>query len=201
MPDPARTHIIDMLDSRYRAGNTDDPGYHARIYRIHKPLQDTLAGRVHHRDNNDGNNQSCNWIGDGEAQPGTYKTDKGGERGEAVDTRVLSIGDQWYAIDTPANSDFVLRERFVAYYTYQGGSHAEIQLRGDVAAGQFLDRFNCAGRSAGYNDQYYENASQVFRAIIAVGVALIGRSPGEDKGDPQCDGCECISCIMQRIGV
>src|SRR6266487_1314312 len=201
MSDPARAYVVDMLNAWYRAGDADNVGHHARVYRVHEPLEDALAGRVNNRDDDDGDEQSRDGVGDREAQPGAYQSDEGSKGGEAVDARVLPIGDQGDAVDAPADADLILRERFVAYDADQGGGHAEIELCGNVAAGQFLQRLNCSGDGASYDDQYDKYAGQVFGAIIAVGIALIGRSPGEDEGDPQCDGCEYVSRVVQCVGI
>src|SRR6266487_6113452 len=64
MPDPARAYVIDVLNARYGTGDVNDIGYHARVYRVQEPLEDTFTCRVNDGDDDDGDEQSRDGVGD-----------------------------------------------------------------------------------------------------------------------------------------
>ena len=113
---------------------------------------------------------------------------------------MLPIGDERDAVDALANRNFILRQQLVSGNANQGRRHTEIELGGHTATGQFLNRFHRTGYRAGDNHQHNEDACQVFRAIVAVGVAAIGRTVGDDERDPQRDRGEYITQVVQGIG-
>src|SRR5436190_14708819 len=113
---------------------------------------------------------------------------------------MLSIGDERDAVDTLADRDFVLRQHFVADDADSGGGHAEIELGWNLPAGELLDRFDGAGNGTGDDYQHDEDASQIFGAIVAVGVAMVGGSAREDESDPEGNGGEHVAAVVQCVG-
>src|SRR5437764_4875519 len=167
----AARRLADLIDDRWL-----DAIEHAGKYRLAR-LPDDLS-------NGDGDEQAHDRIRQRVAEPHPGGADEHREAGEAVDARVVAVGDQCGALDFAADLDADDRGYLIAGEADDRRSGNRREVADLLRMQKSLDRLVTRDHGTEGDDQHDDHARQVLDAPIAVRKALARLAARERERDP-----------------
>ncbi|MCC2626899.1 MAG: hypothetical protein K0S14_549 [Thermomicrobiales bacterium] len=138
--EPARPHLMDPLDALDVERGALDFGQDGRLDPVQHAQEDRAGGVLDDEEDRHRDHQPDERIEHWHADPDADRADEHGEGGKAIDSRVLSVGNEGRRPDLLANPDTKNGHRFVPYEADDSCSGDPPQVGNGLWIDQLPDR-------------------------------------------------------------
>src|SRR5260221_242562 len=196
---PTETHIMDIL---YLWNATRCPLHrldHLRVHGIHKTTPHGHGGILDNKQDGKGDQHANDRVSERKPEETSHSPNEHRKRGQSIHPRMLAVSYKCRRPDLTPDTHAQDCYPFIAHKPDDGGGHHPPDIAERLWMEKLLIALVSSHQRTRENDQDNDDASDILRTPIPIGVTAVGRSKGQCEGDPERNSGEGIRKVMDGI--